>query len=183
MLDFAHATRTLRSPSASNWNAAGLTLMAADTGKLLALRRSNFWQCCKSGGTWCNAGGGRDVKDASPLDTALRETIEEIVNFDPGMLEGEPELAFAYHGWMRPRQHPFLNFIGVVRREFTPQLDLEENDHFQWVKPQEWPEPMHYGMKAFFADPYVQSRLSPSRSWRQSPAAIIAQPRGALIAA
>jgi len=141
----------------TDWGAAGITLLAKDTGRLLALKRSFFWPQCKSGGTWCNAGGSRDKEDTCPLETALRETGEEILNFNAGILQ-TIHLAFIYCGRSGTRK-PFHNFIGIIEEEFTPVLDHRENTESRWLHAQDWPRPLHFGMIAFFEDPGVQKKL------------------------
>lgn len=173
----ANQTR-IETPPPFEWGAAGITMMANDTKRLLALKRSFFWPDCKSGGVWCNAGGGREhYKDRTPLCTALRETEEEIRNFRREMIIGEPELAFVYHGRSGANPRPFYNYIAMVREEFMPELDLSENTEARWLREEEWPQPMHYGMEAFFKDSHVRDLLATKRV---CPRAHLSAPRDAL---
>ena len=153
--DAATALKTVKPPTI--WDAAGITLLSIRTGRLLALKRSTYYPDCPTNGQWCNAGGGRDDNDSSPLHTALRETGEEITNFDPNILIGEPRLAFIFAPIGGTR---FFNHIGLIEDEFTPKLDLTENTDARWVKPDEWPHQIHHGMHAFLNNKRVRHTIS-----------------------
>ena len=115
--------------------AAGALLLARDTGRLLALRRSRD---VMEPLTWGTAGGAID-RGEDPEKSTRREIQEELDYFGP--VEMHP--AYVYEsGTFR-----YYNFIGVVPTEFEPELNWE-NDKYKWVEFDQMPKPLHYGLKA-----------------------------------
>jgi len=114
-------------------HAAGITVVADTTGRLLLLRRSR--QVPKSGLWACPA--GRLDRGEKPLDAAVREFREETGYEGPMRVE--------YVGAQRERKRVFHHFVGNVPNEFRPRLNWE-NDRAGWFAPGRLPEPLHGGM-------------------------------------
>lgn len=122
---------------------AGVLIMAKDTGRVLALKRSDNVQQPR---TW-GVPGGRMEEGENPYEAAMREVQEEI-DYQGEISDAYPLKTFeAADGKFK-----FNNWMVVVPEEFVPKLD-HETENFQWVLPDEWPEPRHFGMKTILDDP------------------------------
>lgn len=119
--------------------AAGAMLLAKDTGRLLVPRRS---EDVMEPGTWGTVGGAIDNKE-DPEKAARREIREELGY--RGKVKMYPAYVFQ-QGTFR-----YYNFIGVVPEEFKPRLNWE-NDAYKWVKLDEMPKPLHFGLKALLRE-------------------------------
>lgn len=112
---------------------AGVIPYCETTGRYLFVRRSNG---VKEPGTWAGFGGEVDYGE-SPEMAAIRE-MEEEAGFT-----GEMDLELIYT--FSAKSFKYYNYIGRVVEEFTPNLNWE-NTHFKWVKPGQWPSPLHPGL-------------------------------------
>ena len=114
---------------------AGILVLARDTGRFLALKRSDHVQ---HGRTWGLSGGLMEAGE-TPAQGAEREFREETAYKGP--LSTPVELTT-----FQSDQMTYYNFIAVVDHEFQPCLD-HENEEFKWVESlDKWPEPMHFGI-------------------------------------
>lgn len=125
--------------------AAGILLMARDTGRWLVLLRSDW---VNEPGTWGIAGGKLDDPEESPEEAARREATEELGGVDVQDLESayvftSPNGTFKYH-----------NFLGVVPSEFKPDLGDGENVGFKWLTFDELKKlrNKHFGLSALLAN-------------------------------
>lgn len=117
--------------------AAGVLLIAEDTGRLLAALRS---QDVNEPGTWGTIGGKVD-EDEDFEDAALRELREE------AGYSGSVKLIPAYK-FADEDVFEYQNFIGIVPNEVT--LDTSwETDAFEWLSLDELEglEPKHVGLE------------------------------------
>jgi 8-oxo-dGTP pyrophosphatase MutT (NUDIX family) len=112
---------------------AGVIPYCETTGRYLFVRRSKG---VKEPGTWAGIGGRVDEGESPELG-AIREMQEE-VQFD-GRIDLELIYTFIARGFK------YYNYIGRVDEEFIPTLNWE-NDNFKWIKPGEWPAPLHPGL-------------------------------------
>ncbi len=119
--------------------AAGCVFLARSTGRLMLMLRS--YQVLEPG-TWGNCGGAHKASE-QPIAAAEREGREE-TGYSAAM-DMVPLLVFT-KGDFR-----YSNFLAVVDEEFEPDLGWEAEDH-EWVEFGEWPQPLHFGMKALFSD-------------------------------
>lgn len=126
---------------------AGCIVLARDTGRILLAHRSPYDPSIpgpEEGSTWGGWGGAIDSNE-SPEVAARRELREECGYH--GHFETVPLYVYkAPSGNFR-----YYNFLAVVDNEFEPKLDWE-NQGFRWVEFGSWPQPLHFGMKALFAD-------------------------------
>lgn len=120
--------------------AAGCVFFARSTKRFLLMHRS---QAVLEPGTWGNCGGAHKAQEA-PLAAATREGREETGY--AGEMSMMPLLVFS-KGDFR-----YSNFLAIVEDEFEPDLGWEAVG-YEWVGFGEWPEPLHFGMKALFSDP------------------------------
>lgn len=124
------------SPEFWGEEAAGAYLVARDTGRVLLVLRSAH---CTQPYTWSCIGGAIDPGE--DVEEALRREVWEELRYD-GPLEVRPIRAFLAGTFV------YHNHIGYVPREFTPQLNWE-NDEGVWVDPEElddWPD-LHPGVE------------------------------------
>ena len=108
----------------------GILIIAKDTNNYLLLHR------VEKPITWSILTGKMDVEGETPLQTVKRE-IQEEINLDPNKIKNIQKIGI-FEDTKR-----FHAFIGYVDEEFTPNLNLEENDDFMWTNPENMPSPMH----------------------------------------
>lgn len=108
----------------------GILIIAKDTNNYLLLHR------VEKPITWSILTGKMDVKGETPLQTVKRE-IQEEINLDPSNIKNIKKVG-VFEDTKR-----FHVFIGYVDEEFTPNLNLEENDDFMWTNPENMPSPIH----------------------------------------
>ena len=114
--------------------AAGCLFYAEDTGRLLFSKRSKDVLEPHTYGTW----GGAMDRGETPEQTVRREVGEEA-----GARAGK---LIPVYTFKHPSGFQYHNFIAVVPSEFDPKLD-HETEGFEWVKPPDWPQPLHPGAK------------------------------------
>jgi len=119
---------------------AGCIIMAKDTGRICLPYRSAHVQEPNTWGTW----GGAIDGNEDPAVAAKREVQEE-AGYD-GPVKMVPLLLFQHSSGFR-----YFNFMALVEREFTPQLNWETQT-FDWVQFGEWPAPLHPGLKSLLND-------------------------------
>ena len=121
---------------------AGILVFAKDTGRFMALKRSDHVQ---HGRTWGLSGGLMEAGE-TPAEGAEREFREETAY--KGALS-QPVALTTFHS----DKMTYYNFFAVVEHEFKPCLD-HENEEFKWVESLDnWPEPMHFGIDFLKKDP------------------------------
>lgn len=115
---------------------AGILVLAKDTGRFLAMKRSDHVQ---HGRTWGLTGGLAEPGE-SPRETAEREFREETDYKEP-FSEIVQLTTYA------DDKLTYSNFIAVVEHEFQPRID-HENEAFRWVESlDDWPKPAHFGIE------------------------------------
>lgn len=118
---------------------AGCIFLARDTGRILIAHRSEYVQEPNTWGVW----GGAINRGEDPLQAVQREAHEETGNGGP--FEFVPLYVFQ-SGTFR-----YFNFLCIVDEEFSPHLDWETQG-FKWCEWGDWPQPMHFGLKALLSD-------------------------------
>lgn len=112
--------------------AAGITCIAATTGRILLLRRSVY---VTEPGLWSCPAGRLDAGEG-PLDAAVRELYEEAGYAGPVTVHGH---------W---KDGEFHHFAAVTPTQFRPRLNWE-NDEAGWFGAERLPAPLHRGMVGF----------------------------------
>lgn len=127
--------------NAPRWGtrAAGLLIVARDTGRLLLTLRS---AAVTEPHTWGLPGGKCDGTEGARA-CALREFHEETGYGLPVVVASPPLHVF------REPNFEFHNFLGFVEREFEPELD-EENDSYGWFELNDLPRRLHFGVRELF---------------------------------
>lgn len=118
---------------------AGCLVVARSTGRALVCLRS---EDVVEPLTW-NVWSGAVDPGLTPAEQALRELAQE-TGYD-GDVELVEALRYEEEGFA------FQNFVAVVEDEFDPVLNWESAGA-RWVEPGDWPEPMHFGLRAMLAD-------------------------------
>lgn len=113
---------------------SGAILLSKKTGNFLFGLRSEY---VNEPGTWSGFGGKIDYGE-DPEKSALRE-IEEETGYN-GSIKLEPLNIY------KDGNFSYYNYIGIVDDEFSPRLNWE-NDTFDWVSFNQWPNPLHFGTK------------------------------------
>lgn len=116
-------------------SAAGVTLRAKDTGRLLFMLRSSD---VMEPNTWGSISGKIDPGE-DPEQAMLRE-LEEETGINPALVSN-----LKNYDTFEDGRFKFYNYLGEVPEEFEPTLNWE-NDDFMWVEPGDFPEPLHFGM-------------------------------------
>jgi 8-oxo-dGTP pyrophosphatase MutT (NUDIX family) len=122
--------------------AAGCLILALDSGRILIPHRSEHCQQPNTWGTW----GGAIDQGESPETAVLRELSEE-AGFD-APVDTIPLYVFRHESGFR-----YHNFLITTAREFEPRINWETRA-FAWFDFGDWPQPAHFGLTAFLADPH-----------------------------
>lgn len=119
---------------------AGCIILALETGRILLPKRSEFVEQPHTWGVW----GGAIDPNEDPAEAAQREAHEEaganIHQMIPLYVFHDAKSGFRYY-----------NFLGLVDKEFTPNLNWE-TEGYSWVNFGDWPKPLHFGLKALLSD-------------------------------
>lgn len=116
---------------------AGALVLAASTGRMLLLKRSRY---VDEPGTWSVAAGAIRPGESARV-AALRELREETGFGGPLYTVGRAE-RFRYGGLT-------MHYVEVItEEEFRPRLNWE-NTAYGWFSPDQLPEPLHPGFRAF----------------------------------
>ncbi|MCK4944880.1 MAG: NUDIX hydrolase [Alphaproteobacteria bacterium] len=133
---------------------AGVYILARDTGRILALKRSAN---VRSPRTW-GIPGGKMEDGETPEQTAVREVFEEI-RYRSKVFDLRPLVQFKTEDGV----FKFNNFLVVVDKEFVPGLD-HETETFKWVNGlEDWPEPSHHGVRFLRRDTNSQTVIKSER--------------------
>jgi 8-oxo-dGTP pyrophosphatase MutT (NUDIX family) len=121
----------------SFWGRAGAggIFYAPETGRFMLAFRGAHTKEPHTWGVW----GGKMEEGETPEDTVMREMHEE-TNY-----HGQFKLTKIFV--FRSGDFRYHTYLIEVPEEFEPRLDWE-NEKFGWFKIDEFPTPMHYGLKA-----------------------------------
>lgn len=119
--------------------AAGCVFFARSTNRLLLMFRSSG---VKEPHTWGNCGGAYKASEA-PVVAARREGREETG------YSGEMQMVPLYV--FQSGTFHYSNYLAIIDEEFEPDLGWEAED-YAWCDWGDWPHPLHFGLKALFAD-------------------------------
>ena len=124
---------------------AGCIFFARDTQRFLIAQRSNQ---VSHPGTWGTWGGAMETGE-TPQDTTRREAMEESGYTGPFVLQ--PLSVY------RKRGFSYWNYLAVVDHEFQPKINWEVQD-YAWCAYGDWPQPLHFGLKALLNDSNLSLR-------------------------
>lgn len=133
--------------------AAGSVPFARDTKRFLIAHRSRYVEQPGTWGTW----GGAVNEGESPEGTARREFQEE--SDYHGAVQMVPLYVF------RDKSFRYSNYLAIVEHEFKPHFGTHypqpgwETQGYRWVAYGDWPQPMHFGLKALLNDPGSQATI------------------------
>lgn len=135
--DIEHG-KTLKATGFWGKQGAGAIILAKSTGRILLPYRSSRVEQPNTWGVW----GGAIDQGEDPKEAVKRELHEEVgydgldIELIPLYIFSDEKSGFKYH-----------NFLAIVADEFRPELNWE-TDNFKWVIFGEWPQPLHFGLKA-----------------------------------
>ena len=114
--------------------AGGVLVYCSTTDRYLILLRSDN---VLEPNTWGIISGKLDDDETNVEDAVLREAEEET-----GYKLGNLIPSFIFE----KTNFKFHNFVSIINEEFTPELNWE-NSHYKWVKLNEMPDNLHFGLK------------------------------------
>jgi 8-oxo-dGTP pyrophosphatase MutT (NUDIX family) len=128
---------------------SGGIFLAKDTRRFLFLLRTQG----KTAGTWGLVGGKKEPTDITAVDALKREITEEvgktpaIKKIVPLELFTSNDLNFQYN-----------TYVLLVDKEFIPTLN-EEHSGYAWCTYDEWPKPLHQGVKNSLNNKSIKAKL------------------------
>jgi len=128
---------------------SGGLFLAKDTKRFLLLSRTQ----AKTAGTWGFVGGKQEPSDGTPFMLLKRE-IEEEVGKTPTIRKVIPLELFVSND----QNFQYNTYVLVIDREFIPTLN-EEHAGYAWTNYNQWPKPLHGGVKNSFSNKIIQAKL------------------------
>ena len=121
---------------------AGGILLARQTGRLLLAQRSHR---VLQPGTWGTIGGALDQGE-NPAMAVVREVEEEI-----GFRVQHEDLHLCYVFRDQRSGFTYYNYSVLIDEEQQPTPNWEVSNH-AWIEFGAWPDPLHFGMRAWLQD-------------------------------
>jgi 8-oxo-dGTP pyrophosphatase MutT (NUDIX family) len=128
---------------------SGGLFLAKDTGRFLLLLRNNG----KTAGTWGLVGGKKEPSDVTAYDALNREISEE-VGVTPKIRKTIPLELFTSND----QQFQYNTYVLMIDKEFIPTLN-DEHSGYAWCSFDQWPKPLHQGVKNSFSNKAVRAKL------------------------
>jgi 8-oxo-dGTP pyrophosphatase MutT (NUDIX family) len=128
---------------------SGGLFLAKDTGRFLLVLRTQG----KTAGTWGLVGGRKEPSDITPFD-ALKREIEEEVGIVDNIRKTIPLELFTSND----QNFQYNTYVVMVDHEFIPNLNGEHSG-YAWCSFDNWPKPLHQGVKTSFANRVVRAKL------------------------
>lgn len=128
---------------------SGGLFLAKETGRFLFLLRTQG----KTAGTWGFVGGRKEPSDITPYDALTREIHEE-VGKTPTIKKIIPLELFVSND----QNFQYNTYVLVIDREFIPVLN-EEHAGYAWSNYDQWPKPLHRGVRNSFSNKIIQAKL------------------------
>jgi 8-oxo-dGTP pyrophosphatase MutT (NUDIX family) len=113
-------------------DSVGIVIIAKKTNKFLLLHR------VQKPIVWSILTGTMDVKGEKPIQTVKRE-IEEEIKLKSSLIKNIQKVG----SLTNKNGSIFHVFVGFVNDEFTPNLELKENDNFKWSDEDTLPKNIH----------------------------------------
>lgn len=128
---------------------SGGLFLAKDTKRFLLLHRTQG----KTANTWGLVGGRKEPSDTTPFEALKREIEEEIGTVDHIKKTIPLELFTS-----NDQNFQYNTYVVMVDHEFVPTLN-EEHSGYAWCSFDNWPKPLHQGVKTSFANRVVRAKL------------------------
>jgi 8-oxo-dGTP pyrophosphatase MutT (NUDIX family) len=128
---------------------SGGLFYARDTKRFLVLLRTQG----KTAGTWGFVGGKKEQSDHTLIDALKREISEEIGTL-PNINKIVPLELFVSND----QNFQYNTYLLVVDKEFIPELN-DEHSGYAWVSYDQWPKPLHQGVKNSFNNKIIRAKL------------------------
>jgi len=128
---------------------SGGLFLARDTRRFLFLLRTQG----KTAGTWGLVGGRKEPTDATAFEALSREIQEEVGN-TPKIKKIVPLELFTSND----QNFQYNTYVLMIDREFIPTLN-EEHSGYAWSGFDQWPKPLHQGVKNSFNNRAVRAKL------------------------
>jgi hypothetical protein len=128
---------------------SGGIFLAKDTRRFLFLLRTQG----KTAGTWGLVGGKKEPTDITAVDALKREITEE-VGKTPAIKKIVPLELFTSND----QNFQYNTYVLLVDKEFIPTLN-EEHSGYAWCSYDEWPKPLHQGVKNSLNNKSIKTKL------------------------
>jgi 8-oxo-dGTP pyrophosphatase MutT (NUDIX family) len=128
---------------------SGGIFLAKDTRRFLFLLRTQG----KTAGTWGLVGGKKEPTDITAVDALKREITEE-VGKTPTIKKIVPLELFTSND----QNFQYNTYVLLVDKEFIPTLN-EEHSGYAWCTYDEWPKPLHQGVKNSLNNKSIKAKL------------------------
>jgi 8-oxo-dGTP pyrophosphatase MutT (NUDIX family) len=128
---------------------SGGLFLAKDTRRFLLLLRNQG----KTAGTWGLVGGKKEPEDVTLIDSLTRE-IQEEVGKTPPIKKIVPLELFTSND----QNFQYNTYVLLIDREFIPVLN-EEHVGYAWCSFDNWPKPLHQGLKNSFNNKTIRAKL------------------------
>jgi 8-oxo-dGTP pyrophosphatase MutT (NUDIX family) len=128
---------------------SGGVFLAKDTRRFLLLLRNQG----KTAGTWGLVGGKKEPEDITLIDSLTRE-IQEEVGKTPPIKKIVPLELFTSND----QNFQYNTYVLLIDREFIPVLN-EEHVGYAWCSFDNWPKPLHQGLKNSFNNKTIRAKL------------------------
>jgi 8-oxo-dGTP pyrophosphatase MutT (NUDIX family) len=131
--------------------AGGVLVYCSTTDRYLILLRSEW---VLEPNTWGIISGKLDDDETNIEDAVLRESEEET-----GHKLGDLIPSFVFE---KPN-FKFHNFVSIIEKEFVPELNWENTD-YKWVKLNEMPDNLHFGLKLLLQKEDMQKLVEKNKN-------------------
>jgi 8-oxo-dGTP pyrophosphatase MutT (NUDIX family) len=128
---------------------SGGIFLAKDTRRFLFLLRTQG----KTAGSWGLVGGKKEPTDITAVDALKREITEE-VGKTPVIKKIVPLELFTSND----QNFQYNTYVLLVDKEFIPTLN-EEHSGYAWCTYDEWPKPLHQGVKNSLNNKSIKAKL------------------------
>jgi 8-oxo-dGTP pyrophosphatase MutT (NUDIX family) len=128
---------------------SGGLFLSKSTKRFLLLHRTQG----RTAGTWGFVGGKKEPTDATPFNALMREISEEIGKV-PDIKKIVPLELFTSND----QNFHYNTYIILVDNEFIPSLNYEHSG-YAWVNYENWPKPLHQGVKNTLNSKTVKAKL------------------------